>query len=190
MKTKLNRYLNEDNGKCAALPMVDGLKTYLSQSERKDMIYYTSFLGFLDNKFIQGWCKRDSVLTKDEKKYARTAVSLLDKVMLGLFDRLGTDFVKRLVSDIKDSDIFIMPKLTAKEKKAEFLKEDGIIVCQLDDIYGLAEIALLKCNNCVGSNYTSCKLRGYLMDINIPVYNEFANNKCQYLPDGRVKYTI
>ena len=153
------------------------------------MIYYTSFLGFLEEKFVHGWCERDS-LNKEEKKSIRTAETLLYKALNSIFDRLGKDFVKRLYADIKDSDIFVMPKVRAQKTKEEFLKQGDVVCCDLNDLYGLAEIALLKCNGCEGENYEECKLRGYLLDINIPAYNEYATNKCQYLPDGEVKYSV
>lgn len=166
------------------------LKSYLNQQERKDMIYFTSFLGFIEDKFIGGWCKKDTTLTKEEKKAIRTAETLLYKSLDSILTRLGKDFAKRLYADIKDSDVFVMPKLRAQKAKEEFLKQGDIVGCDLNDLYGLAEIALLKCNNCNEHNYEECKLRGYLLDINLPAYNEFASNKCQYLPDGEVKYSI
>lgn len=163
------------------------LKSYLNKQERTDMIYFCSLLGFMDKKFLQDWCERDNIIDKDEKKYIRMAVSLMDKIMRSMMARLGKDFVERLVADIKDSDIFCMPKVRAQIKKKEFMEQDGIVASSLDDVYEIAGIALTKCNECIEKDYEQCKLRKCAMDLNIPAYNEYATNKCQYLPDG-VKY--
>lgn len=163
------------------------MKTYLNREERTDMIYFCSLLGFLDKKFLQDWCNRDNIISKDEKKYIRTAVSYMDKVMISMMERLGRDFVERLVAEIKDSEIFVMPKTRAQIKKKEFMEQDNVVASSLDDVYELAGIALTTCNQCTETRYEQCKLRKCAMDLNIPAYNEYATNKCQYLPDG-VKY--
>lgn len=164
------------------------LKSYLNRDERQDMIYFASLMGALEKKFIDEWCKRDNIITTDEKKYLRMVNSLLDKVMRSILKRLGHDFVKRLVSDIEDSEIFVMPKIRAKIKKEEYLKQDGVIAAPIDDIYELAGIAMMQCNNCPECKYEECKLRKYLMDIGIPALNEYASNTCQYKPSEKAKY--
>jgi len=163
------------------------MKTYLNKDERQQMVFFASLIGYFDKVIINDWCNRDSLITAEEKKYLRMINTLMDKVLRAFMNRLGKDFIERLVKDIEDSDILVLSKTRAQIKKQEFLKQDEVVAAPLDDIYELAGIAMMQCNECPECRYEECKLRKYLMDLNIPAVNEYAHNVCQYKP-GEVKY--
>lgn len=114
---------------------------------------------------LSEWIKEGkNQLSKDEKKWIKTACTYLIKASDSLIQRQDADYANRLLTAARNSEFVIREKLTVDiSEKCEVLQED---------LYELADHALVICQTgyyCKYESHRDCPLYKAMLNMGIPV---------------------
>ena len=132
------------------------------------MIYYHVLLE---------WIGRTKSLTKEELRYFKTSLTWLKKGYESMIVRAKPDYVKALKNNAKHCELYL-EDTTGKKLPADDRETKTVLV---DDIYDLADLALIKCGRCKkkASQFEECEHYKLFMKLGVPPVTEFTD-ECPY----------
>jgi len=145
------------------------LKNYMNRIDREHHLFMLVAWDFLSR-----WLEKTSCLSKDERKRVKTATTHLLHTSDSIIARLETDYAKKLLRDVKNTEIRILDKQNAKLGGLE-----RTINVDIDDLYDIASYALVDCKCCSKENHKECEKYKLFMELNIPVAQEQTDG-CPY----------
>ena len=163
------------------------MKSYMNKQERDDYIMLSSLEGKA-TEILRNWSEHNS-LAKDEKRYLKTALTYMDKVLGGILSRMGDEFLKPLIRDIKGTNLICIPKYKEKDYQKEYAQEYSEENCLVNRaaLEYIMEKSAYWCCDCRETNKADCKLRACYMEVAMPIYAE--NQECPYEIKKEPKYT-
>lgn len=156
------------------------MKTYLNRQERHDWIVLKTFEKFIV-KLIDDWARHGG--SKSKLKFARTALTMLRKVLQEITGNLSEQELTRLLNDAQKQKVMVSLNGGAIREYERTLKLKTVIPVDAEDLKDLTDFVLMCCQKCPGK--LPCKLYDLLVKYDIPVFDCHApHGTCPYVhPD-------
>lgn len=149
------------------------MKTYLNSNQRKQFCQLAAMQGAVE-EIISEWGAHDG-LTFEERKYLRSAATMVKKSLRLIASRLAAEEGKRLLRTADATQCVCIPKESAEQFRRRIeneMRTDGVWVNQ-DAFDAIVEMALCRgCSPCLmQSNKEACPLWAAMMELDVPVYD-------------------
>lgn len=151
------------------------MKTYLNREEINGI---NTLLALTDeaDTIANEWDKRGN-LTFTERKYLRTANTMLRKTIKEIFDRIDTAMKQKITRTASEWRVCCLPKdsLESYQKRIEAENTETGVWCRNDAFDGLAEMALIGCcAPCIvpPDSRETCICRKSFLELGVPAYDE------------------
>lgn len=140
------------------------VKDYLSADERT----YCTTIGIVAGVISDHLDKSGKHMTKNERKYLKTALTYIQKFLPELFGRVGAKEGQRIIQTMETHEFTMMPKLTAKRK---FDEQSKYVELSTEEFYDFAERLLdHNCTKCTkdAEQIEECRLRHIFFEKDLP----------------------
>lgn len=152
-------------------------RDYLHEQERKDMMMFATLMGGVEH-ISNVWYER-GIITKDMRKWLKTAHTYLMKFFETKTNELNDNEVKKLLNRLQDFDVVLLENVNIKKMREEAEKENEWVKLYRDEFEDWCEeIMNVECKNCK-KHHSQCKLHEIFVGNRVPE-SDFKLENCRY----------
>lgn len=140
------------------------MKTYMNRDDRE----HHEFI-MIAWDYLKKWAGTTKCLTTKERGRIRAACTHLLHVSDALISRMEVDYAKKILRDAERVAVHMVDRTITEET----------VPVKVDDIYDLADYALIDCCDCNIEKHKECPLFKVLFRLNVPVVKVKAKG-CPY----------